>query len=131
MNGTQTSAPSCPLPPCRLPGGALVFLAPDFPFLLWASEDQRGCSLPPMSTGRGSMQRLRPGPLGEQEREVPTLRRAASPSSDLLSRPCFWPWGPSQPTVLSSLCASPDLCLLGIWISVSDQRTNTWAPRVP
>ena len=41
------------------------------------------------------------------------------------------PWGPSQPAVLSSLCASPDLCLLGIWISVSDQRTNTWAPRVP
>lgn len=131
MNGTQTSAPSCPLPQCKLPGWALVFLAPDFPLLLWAPEDQRGCSPPPMSMGRGSMQQLRLGPLGKQEQEVPTLHRAESPSSDLLNRPWFWPWGSSPPTVLSSLCTSLDLCLLGIWISVSDQRTNTWALRVP
>lgn len=66
-----------------------------------------------------------------KSRRCPHSTGLRAPISDLLNRPCSGPWGPSQPTVLSSLCTSLDICLLGIWISVSDQRANTWAPRVP
>ena len=92
--------------------------APSCPLFLWTPKDGGAADCPAAATSMGgrSLRRLGQVPFdgaGAGGAWRPAPHRCEGPTRDLLARPHFRPWGPSQPAVLRSLCTSPHLCPLG------------------